>query len=127
MTADRWARIVDAIQYAVGLTVLVAVGLLPVSLLAGAGLWGVKYGLFVVGTLAIGYATLLAWPRSPSDLESEGTDPSETRLQSLIRRAPPAAWYPLSPAERFLDWVRLYLAALFMWASSFGLEVFLGV
>lgn len=124
---SRVARLVDALQYAIGLTGVVAGLLLPVSLLFGAGVTGVKYGLFLFGVLSMGYATLLAWPRSPSDLEAEGADREETRFQAALRRVPPAAWYPLAPKERYLDWVRLYLATICLWLSSFGLEAILGV
>lgn len=125
--ASRVARLVDGLQYAVGLTLTVAILSLPVSLLFGAGLTGVKYGLFLFGLVAMGYATFLAWPRSPSDLETEGVNREETRFQDLIRRVPPAAWFPLPPKERYLDWVRLYMATTVLWLSSFGLEAVLGV
>ena len=124
---SRVARAVDAVQYALGLTVVVASLLLPASFVVGAGLTGVKYGLFLFGVLSMGYATLLAWPRSPSDLETEGVDREETRFQELLRRLPPAAWYPLAPEERYLDWTRLYLATGCLWLSSFALEAVFGV
>jgi len=130
MTADRSAtvaRAVDAVQYAVGLTILVAVVILPLSLLAGLGLWLVKYGLFVVGVLSGLYATFLAWPRSPEALENEGADGDETRVQAFIRRFPPATWYPISPRDRLRNWVRLYLATLCMLTTSFLLETVFGV
>ncbi|MFW6384130.1 MAG: DUF7555 family protein [Halodesulfurarchaeum sp.] len=123
----RVARLVDAVQYALGLSAAVTVLLLPVSLAVGSGLTGVKYGLFLFGVLSMGYATLLAWPRSPSDLETEGVDREETWFQGLLRRLPPAAWYPLAPEERYLDWTRLYLATVCLWLSSFALEAVLGV
>lgn len=130
MTDDRSAtvaRAVDAAQYAVGLTILVAVVFLPLSLLAGLGLWLVKYGLFVVGALSGAYATFLAWPRSPEALEQEVTDREETRLQAFIRRFPPAAWYPVAPQDRLRNWVRLYLATVCMLLASFLLETVVGV
>jgi len=124
---SRVARLVDAVQYALGLTVVVAVLLYPISLLFGAGLTGVKYGLFLFGVISMGYATVLAWPRSPEDLETEGVNREETWLQGLFRRVPPAAWYPLAPKERYLNWTRLYLATACMWLSSYALEAVLGV
>lgn len=126
-TPSRGARIVDAVQYAVGLTLLVAGIVLAVSLLVGRGLWGVKFGLFLVGFLSLGYATVLAWPKSPADVGRETHDREETRLQALFRRGPPAAWYPLPARDRYPDWVRLYLASLTMLALSYSLEAFFGV
>lgn len=124
--ASRVARLLDALQYAIGLTVGTAGGLLLLSIPLGVGLTGVKYGLFLIGVLSMGYATLLAWPRSPSDLNAEGVNREETRFQAFVRRVPPAAWYPLTPSDRYLDWVRLYLATLFLWGSSVALETLLG-
>lgn len=123
----RGARVVDAVQYAVGLTVLVAATTLPIGLLFGVGLWGVKFGLFLVGIFAMGYATLLAWPKSPEDLEREGLDRDETRIQAFVRRVPPAAWYPLRPRERYANWARLYLASLTMFVVSYTMEAVFGV
>lgn len=58
-------RLADLARYAVGLTAAVVLALTPVSLLAGAGLNGVKFGLFLAGTAAFGYATYLLWPSKP--------------------------------------------------------------
>lgn len=124
---SRGARIVDAVQYAVGLTLVAAGLILPVSLLMGRGLWGVKFGLFLVGFLSLGYATVLAWPKSPEDVGRDTHDREETRLQALLRRVPPAAWYPLPVRDRYPDWVRLYLASLTMLVVSYSLEAFFGV
>lgn len=123
----RRARVVDAVQYAVGLTVLVSVLSLPVSLLFGLGLWGVKFGLFLVGIFSMGYATVLAWPTSPADLAREGADREETRIQAFVRRFPPATWYPLGPRDRYANWARLYLASLTMFVVSYAMETVFGV
>lgn len=126
-STNRVARFVDVVQYAVGLTVLFAVSLSPISLLAGMGLRGVKYGLFLLGILSLGYATWLAWPRTPDDLAEEGNRGEETKLQALLRRLPPASRYPLAPADRARNWVRLYLASVTMLASSFAMETVFGL
>ncbi|MFB6070558.1 MAG: hypothetical protein ABEJ76_05985 [Halanaeroarchaeum sp.] len=123
----RVARVVDAVQYAVGLTVAAVAVLLPVSLGLGLGLYGVKYGLFVFGVLAMGYGTVLAWPRSPEDLQGEGANRHETRVQATIRRVPPAARYPLAPTERYRDWIRVYLLSLCLLGASFAMETVFGV
>lgn len=124
---DRRARVVDAVQYAVGLTVAISVVLLGVSFAFGYGLYGLKYGLFVVGFLSLGYGTVLAWPRSPEALANEGADRTETRIQGTLRRLPPAAWYPLAPSERYRDWIRVYLLSLCLLGVSFALETVFGV
>lgn len=124
---SRVARLVDAVQYALGLTATIALLLTPVSVLASAGFWGVKYGLFLFGVLSFGYATWLAWPRTPADLATEGQGREETRFQEFIRRVPPAAWYPLAPADRARNWVRLYLASVTMLALSFAMEAVFGI
>lgn len=137
-------RLLDLAGYAVGLTATVAVLMAPLSLLAGAGLAGVKYGLFVAGVLAFGYATLLAWPVRPDEegpqagpgsetqdgpaYETRGdrADPtSETSFESLLARLPP--FEQVDPVERFHPGTKLYVASLLMLAVSYGLEAMFGV
>lgn len=89
------------------------------------GLAGVKYGLFVVATLVMGYATFLGWPSEPADLIKEGGR-SSTRFQRLVNRFPPVAWYPILPDYRFPPWIKLYLASFLLFATSFLMEALLG-
>ncbi len=127
MTDARLARLVDAVQYAVGVTVVVGVSLAPLAVTLPAGPFWVKLGLFVGGTATVGYATYLAWPTSGSD-GGGSTDPHrETRLQAAIRRLPPAAWLPIAPRDRYPNWARLYLAGVVMLVTSYLLETLLGV
>ncbi len=124
----RLARLVDAAQYAIGVTVIASVGFLPLAAVTPAGLFWVKFGLFVTGTVTIGYATYLAWPSSQSDLTDGSVDSTrETRLQALLRRAPPAAQFPIPPSARYPNWTKLYLSGVMMFSTSFLLEVVFGV
>lgn len=129
-------RLLDLAGYAVGLTVAVAALLAPASLLAGAGLNGVKVGLFVTGTLCFGYATVLLWP-SRSDTRGDGGPPeagrtregprTRTRLEAALDRLPPLRWIPLGPADRLHPGTKLYAASLLMLAVSYVMEAAFGV
>lgn len=157
MTRDpepTWPRrLLDAGQYAVALTAVTTVVSGVLSLALGAGLVGVKYGLFFFGFLHLGYATLLAWwgsrasglsnngilARFGSTDESlsslPGTDDSDeeelgeeaTGFQAFVRRFPPVAWYPIRARDRLGDAGRLFLASGTMWFVSITMEVVFGV
>lgn len=133
-------RVLDLAGYAVGLTAVVVVLLAPVSLLAGAGWSGVKLGLFLSGTLAFGYATLLMWPSRTVDEAGGGgdrfeyhtrgdrNDPTdETPFESVVSRAPLLRRSGAPPVERFHPGTKLYVASLLMLALSYGMEALLGV
>lgn len=139
-------RLLDLAGYAVGLTVAVAALLAPASLFAGAGWNGVKFGLFVVGTLCFGYATVLLWPSRP-DARRDGGRPrpersrdgrpeagrtpegprTRTRFEAALDRVPPLRWVPLGPADRFHPGTKLYAASLLMLAVSYVMEAAFGV
>lgn len=148
----RWARrLLDLAVYAVGTTVVVAAALLPPSLLAGVGLNGVKFGLFLGGVLAFGYATVLLWPSRPVEDEigqrdRQGTNPEgagrgaepiesrdevepreETRFESLVGRVPPLDRYEVAPADRLHPGAKLYVASLLMLAVSYVMEAVFGI
>ncbi|MFB6086542.1 MAG: hypothetical protein ABEJ84_07020 [Halodesulfurarchaeum sp.] len=123
-SGSRVARAIDGAQYAVGLTLLFGGVVSVTSVLLGNGLNGIKVGLFALGVLTGSYATLLAWPHSPEDLTEESGD-EETAVQAAIRRFPPASRYPVDPDDRYPHWVRLYLASLTTFATSYALEAVL--
>ena len=122
----RLARLVDATQYAVVLTAIVAVLGAGIGVFTGDPPGTTKYVLFVSATLHVLYATLLAWPRDPSELGSVGIEEA-TRLQRLIRRLPPASRFPIPVKQRYADEVRVGLAGLLMALCSYLLEAVVGV
>lgn len=149
---QRWARrLLDLAAYAIGVTLVVTVSLVPPSLLAGAGLVGVKYGLFLVGVLSFGYATVLLWPSRPGHLDdgrgdgqqaaSEGAGKpvtgngarneverrDESRFETLIVGVPPFDRYRIPPVDRFHPGTKLYVASLLMLAVSYVMEAVFGV
>jgi hypothetical protein len=70
MTAPKptWPRrLLDAAQYAVALTLVVAALSGVFGVVVGGGAVAVKYGLFLGGTAHLGYATILAWWGSRAD------------------------------------------------------------
>lgn len=156
----RTRRLLDATQYALALTAVVA----GLSAALGVALGGLsaaavaaKFGLFFGGTLHLGYATVKTWvgSRAPAlrqngflarlrdasslgDGDSRGgSGPSlggdETTLaeptgfQRLVRRLPPAAWFPVRADDRIGDGGRLFLASGAMFLVSFLSEAVLGV
>ncbi|MFC7167167.1 DUF7555 family protein [Halospeciosus flavus] len=123
-------KLIDAVQYAVAVTVVAAVVSAVPSVLLGAGLVGVKYGLFVLGFLAFGYASFLLQPVKPwksggHRRDREAGEP--TPFRRFVRRLPPAAWFPIEPEERFGREVKLLLASVVMLAVSYVMEVVFGV
>jgi hypothetical protein len=125
----RVLRLVDALLYAVGLTVVFALVSAIVSFPAGAGWPGVKFGLFVLGLLAFGVAALelRPTPRWRDDPRFSLDTDDETWFQGLIQRVPPLRSNPLSPDERFSTGARLFLAGILTLATSFLMEAVLGV
>lgn len=154
-------RLLDATQYALALTAVVA-GLSAVLGVALGGLSAAavaaKFGLFFGGTLHLGYATVRTWigSRAPAlrrngflgrlrdassslgdDDSKGGSGPSlggeETTLaeptgfQRLVRRLPPAAWFPVRADDRIGDEGRLFLASGGMFLVSFLSEAVFGV
>lgn len=115
------ASLLDAVSYAVWLTALVAVASSPVSLLVGAGLNGVKFGLFIVGFLCLGYAVLLL-RRATSLHERAGGLRTETRFERLVGRLPPMRWYAVPVRARHQPGTKLFLASVTMLAVSYVME-----
>ncbi len=149
-------RLLDTLQYAVAVLVVTTIVLAVLSGLVGAGALGIKWGLFIWGTLVLGYASFLLWRGSrarglaargiirrfrrseqsrngPTDQPLEPVDPpgrsqgDPTAFQRHVRRLPPAAWYPIRPRDRLSDGLRLLLASGLMFGLSIILEVVFGV
>ncbi len=149
-------RLLDALQYAVAVLVLTTVVLGALSGVIGAGALGIKWGLFIWGTLVLGYASFLLWrgsrarglaargiirrfrgseqsPDEPTDRPLAPVSPpgrsqgDPTAFQRIVRRLPPAAWYPIRPRDRLSDGMRLLLASGLMFGLSIVLEVVFGV
>jgi len=152
----RTRRLLDATQYALALTAVVAV----LSAALGVALGGpsvatvaAKFGLFFSGTLHLGYATVKTWVGSrapalrqngflgrlrgatgdsrggsgPSIGTDETTLAEPTGFQRFVRRLPPAAWFPVRADDRIGDGGRLFLASGAMFLVSFLSEAVFGV
>ena len=125
----RFGPLLDCFQYAVVTTAIAFLGLTVPSLILGMGLVGVKIGLFVVALAYLGYGTYLAWPSSPDEFTRDDGDTTEspTRFQQFVRRLPPVAWVGLLPEAAYPDWVKVYVASLTMFATSYLMESVFGV
>ena len=127
VSPSRWRAYLETVQYVVFLLALSVLGLAPISIVLGAGLVGVKIGLFLVGTAAFGYATVLAWPSDPEDLAETVEAETPSRFQRFVNRFPPVSLYPPTPKERLSDGVKLYVAAVSMYVTSYLMESVYGV
>lgn len=125
----RGRQALDAVAYAVAVTAVVGVLSGAASLAVGAGLVGVKYGLFVVGILLFGVATFKLRP-SPPDGDGGRALPAdrggESSFQAAVQRALPAR-YRVPPGDRLSDAVRLFLASLLVLATSYLMERLFGI
>lgn len=144
-------RVLDAVTYAVGLTVVAVAVAVPPGFALWGGPAGVKFGLFLVGFAYFGYASLLLWPSRPpgdagrdppSDDPDEASEPGgrppdagreggpgreSTRFERALVGLPPLDRYRIPPSARFSPGAKLMLASLTTLAVSFGMEVVLGV
>lgn len=131
--SDRVGQLLDAVTYAVWLTVAFALVSAVLSVLVG---WpaapGVKYGLFVFGWLAFGYGTFKLLPSRPWKDDGE-PGPFEagageaTKFQALVQRLPPARLRPTPVVARLPTGIRVFLASLVMLAASIALEQLFGI
>lgn len=112
---------VDAASYALWLTAFVFLALTPASLLVDAGFIGVKYGLFVIGFLSMGYALLLI-RRATAIHREDYEPPDETRVDALVGRLPPLRWISVAPRDRFHPGTKLLVASVTMLAVSYVME-----
>jgi len=128
-TARVW---VDALTYAVGVTLGVTLIALVVGIASGGGFVRAKILLFVAGWILLSYATVRLWPRSPEDV-SETRDPlpeaaDSTRFQAFVQALPPLRWMrPPPPGDRLQPPLKLFLGSLLILFGSFLMETAFGV
>lgn len=129
VTYPRLGRLVDAAAYAVAVTALVILVSLPLSLLLGAGLTGVKYALFLAGLALLTLSVVRLWPTDPDDVAVTGgqSPADETRFQRAVQRLVAVDALRVPPRLRLATPYRLLVASLLTMATSFALEALLGV
>ncbi len=130
---DHVGQLLDAVSYAVWLTVLFSALSAALAVLAG---WrpapGVKYGLFVFGWLAFGFGTFKLLPSRPwkddeGSVDALGADADQTRFQALVQRLPPARFRPVPVADRLPTGARVFVGSLAMLGTSIVLEQVFGI
>lgn len=127
--------VLDAITFAAALTGAVFGLALAVAVGSGGSAARTKLVMFLVGWLLMAYAVVRLWPSSPgADPEqSTRTEPSlpernEIRFQRVSRALPPVRWLTLPPPEhRIRIPAQVFLASVFILATSLALEVVFGV
>ncbi|MFC6960554.1 DUF7555 family protein [Halocatena marina] len=125
-----WRRqALDAIVYAIVVTVIVVIGSIVVSFTLGGGWIGVKYILFIVGIGLFGVGTFKLRPTAPwRDSELVSTDSDRASwIQMRIEQIPPLDQYGLQPNDRISDGVKILFASILILIVSFALEVFFSV
>jgi len=125
-------KLADAVLYAVVLTAVWSAIFLPVSLLLGGDLVGVKWGLFVVGFLTLGVGSFKLRPGKQWREDDEGLiadSRGESQVQRLVDRLPPFRDRVEPPRNdhRLSDGLKLLLGAVCMLLTSFLLEAVFGV
>lgn len=132
--ADQVGQLFDLVTYVVTSTLLFATVSAVLAVAFGAAVApGVKYGLFVFGWLAFGYATFLLMPTrawndddGSYDLFGSSSD-EESEFQSLVQRLPPARFRQIRPTHRLPTGIRLFVASLLTLATSIILEQVFGI
>jgi hypothetical protein len=123
-------KLADALLYGAVLTAVWAAIFLPVSILLGGDLVGVKWGLFMIGILTLGVGSFKLRPGKQWREDEDGLisdSRGESNVQLLVDRLPPLRDAPLRDDQRLSDGAKLLLGALCMLATSFLLEAVLGV
>lgn len=117
-------RLLDGVQYAVALTLVISVPVGIVSFLVGGDLVLLKWVLFLVGIALLGVGSFKLRPpaayREKTRLSIENSY-SDDRFAGLVNDLPPAAWY-VGREDHLSDGARMLLASLFAFATSFVLE-----
>lgn len=131
---DQVGQLLDLVTYGVATTLLFVTVSAVLATAIGAGVApGVKYGLFVFGWLAFGYATFLLFPTRAWKDDDGGYDPlgtpsnGETGYQSLVQQLPPARFRQVKPEHRLPTGVRMFFASVLIMGTSIVLEQVFGI
>jgi len=129
-------KLVDAATYAVAFVAVVTLPLGALELAAFGGLIFTKWALFLFGAAVAMYASFHLRPASPKQrAATAGETPSSdtvgsesaSRLQRAAAALPPARWTGLTAQERVSPYAKLLAGGLLMLATSWAMEVLLGI
>jgi hypothetical protein len=123
--ASTLRKLVDALAYAVVLSVGVFLVTTAVSFALGGGWGGVKYLLFVLGFLAFGVGALFLRPTPPWRDEPLVQRSGETPFERFVRRL--LGDRALASDQQFPAAARVFLAGILLLAVSFVMETVFGV
>ncbi len=122
--------VLDAVVSGLGVAVLVFVPLTVLNFAFGFDWLGVKLWLFVVGMLLSGVSLWLLRPERPwkDDDEDDDTGGPESiaadisHFEATVHALPPLSWVNVPPDDRASSGLRLLLASLLLFATSFVME-----
>lgn len=135
MNTSLWVdRILDALVYAVSVTLVFAVASALVSLPFGNILTGVKWGLFIIGWITLAYGSFqlrptASWKRVGDDNEESGESGgrAETWFQAQTQRLPPLRRRSIPPERRFPPSLKLFISGVVILVTSFLMEAVFNV
>ena len=118
-------KLLDALAYAVALSVAVFLAVTAVSFALGGGWGGVKYLLFLLGFLAFGAGAFFLRPTPPWRDEPLVQRSGRTPFERLVRRL--LGDRALAPDQQYPPAARVLIAGVLLLAVSFVMETVFGV
>ncbi|MEF8841922.1 MAG: hypothetical protein V5A62_09905 [Haloarculaceae archaeon] len=122
---SRLRKLLDALAYALVLSLAVFLAATAVSFALGGGWGGVKYLLFVLGFLAFGLGAFILRPTPPWRDEPLVQRSGETPFERFVRRL--LGDYALAPDQQLPAAARVFVAGVVLLAVSFVMETVFGV
>lgn len=127
MNSRRLGRqTLDALTYAVVMTVVLFVLSTAVSLLFGRGLVGTKHLLFFIGFAMFGYGAFGLQPTKPWKDDDGSSDDTPKGFQRFAEQTIPAN-YRVQPKDRLSTAAKLFVASLFLLGTSAAMEFVFGI
>lgn len=124
--------VLDAVVSGLGMALVVLVPLTVVNFAFGADWLGVKLWLFVIGMVLSGLSLWLLRPERPweneDDEDEDDAGPPESitadigHFEATVHALPPLSWANVPPDDRASSGLRLLLASLLLFTTSFVME-----
>jgi hypothetical protein len=122
---SRLRKLLDALAYAVALSLLTFLAATAVSFALGGGWGGVKYLLFVLGFLGFGAGAFFLRPTPPWRDEPLVQRGGQTPFERLVRRL--LGDHALTPEQQYPASARVLIAGVSLLTVSFVMETVFGV
>lgn len=123
-----FSKVVDLVVYVVGVICAVFSGSWLVALPLGGALTVVKFLLFLIGFVLVGYGTVLLWPTRPSEETpaqpslGPASDRDSSPFESLLERVLAGLGDSYPPSERFSPGFKVFVAGCSVLLVSYLME-----